>query len=378
MRILVVVPALSSYLFLRELCSELVERGNEVHLATSWLSLGQFESDGSRIHFHAIEFPRGMNPIAHLKASRKLNEIVKLIEPDVVDVHFSAAAFTAALARNSAWPVVIATVQGLRFPLATGFGALMLKWAECWSASRLNRYVVLTNDDYQAMEAAGVKNCFQQKAFGFGCDLKKFNRAMFTDQDMAKTEQDIGKQPNEVVFTFIGRLVAFKGFHLVVKSFLEANSTESNIKLLVCGEFDRYHDSGLESHEISAFEGHVNVVNIGWTDTVEKYLSISDVVVFPSEREGVPVNLMEALSMGVPVITCDSRGCREVMNQGANGIVLKERNTEALTEAMIVLAKSPELRNKYSEAAIAFRENFDRFHFVSEHIEVIHESVVRG
>lgn len=374
MKVLIIVPTLTSYLFLREMCLKLASDGDEVHLATSWSHLGQYEVDVERINFHAIEFPRGMNPVAHLQAAKQLKKIVTSISPDIIDVHFSAAAFTAALARTTAWPPVIATIQGLRFPLAKGLNALILRWAECWSASRLDKLVVLTADDFEALKRSGVENCYQQAGYGFGCDLEKFNKLRFSAQELREAESKISKAPGEIVFTYIGRLVEFKGFHLVVKAYLEAHNHESGIKLLVCGEFDKYHPSGLEPSELADFNSKVNIVNIGWTDVVDQYLSVSDAVIFPSEREGVPVNLMEALAMGVPVITCDSRGCREVMNQGKNGIVLKERNAESLAEAMLSLATDAALRKSYSMAALDFRSNFDRLHFVDGHIELLKAS----
>ena len=371
MVILVVIPSLTSYLFLREFCGELAAKGWEVHLATSWRSLGNYEEDQSRVTFHSIDFPRGMNPISHLKSARKLNNIVKDIKPDVVDVHFSAAAFTAALARRSHWPPTIATVQGLRFPLATGFQAKLLKFAECWSAKKLDNFIVLTQDDYDALKREGVERCALQGGYGFGCDLEKFDENNVSTADKERTKKEIGKGEGDVVFVFIGRLVAFKGFHLVVKAFLQVQSSNKNIKLLVCGEFDDLHPSGLTDDELSEFNKNENIISTGWTDRIERYLSVSDVVVFPSEREGVPVNLMEALSMGVPVITCDSRGCREVMNEGKNGIVLESRTVDAVAAAMLSMSTDEGLRNRYSRDALGFRGNFTRSHFVQEHISAV-------
>jgi len=375
MKILVVVPSITSYPFLRDLCLALVERGNEVHFATSWSDLGSFERDEDKISFHPINFPRGMNPVAHLRAAGELKNIVKFVQPDVIDVHFSAAAFTAALAKKNNWPPVLATIQGLRFPLARGASAMLLKWAECWSASRLSKFIVLTKDDLTALQRAGVTNCYQQKAYGFGCDLEKFNNDRHTRDKILLSEQNIDKQPGEVVFAFVGRLVDFKGFHLVVRSFLEVSKNQDNVKLIICGDYDKYHASGLTDNEIEIARRHEKIIFLGWTKNVEDYLCVTDSIVFPSEREGVPVNLMEALSMGIPVITCNSRGCREVMDEGRNGIVIESRTVEALSAAMQKMSVDKSQREKYKQAALSFRENFDRAHFVLEHISLMDELV---
>ncbi len=375
MKVLVVVPTLTSYIFLRELCVTMADRGWSVHLATSFSDLGTYAEDAANVQFHNIEFPRGMNPLSHAQAAGRLRGIVNELQPDIVDVHFSAAAFTAALARQQSWPPVIVTVQGLRFPLSSGFQRMLLQRAECWSAKRADKFIVLTQDDFDAMAATGCKNVILQDGYGFGCDLKRYDPERFTADQKKVTTEEIGKSANDVVLTYIGRLVSFKGFDLVVKAFWQAFSERDDVKLVVCGEFDRLHPSGLNEEEVARFKADDNIVKLGWTNEVDRYLSVTDVVVFPSEREGVPVNLMEALSMGVPVITCDSRGCREVVDGGALGVLLEQRTVSYLAAVMNDLAGSAAQRGELGDAALKFRDNFSRLHFVDTHIAAISEQL---
>ncbi len=67
-----------------------------------------------------------------------------------------------------------------------------------------------------------------------------------------------------------------------------------------------------------------------WQANVADWLSIADLCVFASERGGMPVCLMESLSMGVPVITANTRGCRDVVRDGVDGVVLDEPSGEDL------------------------------------------------
>lgn len=371
MKVLVVVPTLTSYIFLRELCLTMVSRGWSVHLATSCSDLGAYAEDSDQIQFHHIEFPRGMNPLSHAKAAKRLGNIVKELKPDLVDVHFSAAAFTAALARRAGWPPVIVTVQGLRFPLATGFQRQLLKTAECWSARKADKFIVLTQDDYNAMVATGCSNVALQEGYGFGCDLKKYDRNRITAAEQSDAAKEIGKTTEDTVFIYIGRLVSFKGFDLVIKAFWQSFTEKDPVKLVVCGTFDDLHPSGLSESQVKRFNADQAIVKLGWTDQVDRYLSVSDVVVFPSEREGVPVNLMESLSMGVPVITCDSRGCREVVDGGTLGILLKNRDVESLVIAMQEMVNNDGARNSFSSLALVFRDKFNRMHFVDSHIKIL-------
>jgi glycosyltransferase involved in cell wall biosynthesis len=70
-----------------------------------------------------------------------------------------------------------------------------------------------------------------------------------------------------------------------------------------------------------------------------------EIVAFPScYREGVPRSLTEAAAYGLPIVTCDAPGCREVVSDGADGLLVPPRDAEALTAAIERLVASPELR----------------------------------
>ena len=99
---------------------------------------------------------------------------------------------------------------------------------------------------------------------------------------------------------------------------------------------------------------------------IAKYLAVSDAMVFPSKREGIPVCLMESLAMGVPAITRDSRGCRDVVRDGLDGFVLRDCTVANLADAIRRIADSPDLQRQMSARALATRERFDRGHFIRE------------
>src|SRR5690606_19226289 len=110
----------------------------------------------------------------------------------------------------------------------------------------------------------------------------------------------------DIVYVFIGRQTYFKGFNKVIQAFLKIYPEDKNQKLLLVGNVDNIHSTHLSPEEESILENHPGIINVGWQENVNEYLSISHINVFPSTREGMPVNLMESLSMGVPVITINS------------------------------------------------------------------------
>ncbi len=68
---------------------------------------------------------------------------------------------------------------------------------------------------------------------------------------------------------------------------------------------------------------------------IRPYMKIADVLVLPSKREGLPRVILEAMSMGKPVIATNVAGCREAINHNENGLLVPPENVDALAEAMM-------------------------------------------
>ena len=142
MRLLLVMPNIVSYRsFLSELGVALCADGAEVHVACSSADLvdprvvvsgSGAPSEHAGLTIHAIDFARGMNPVAHLRAARRLGSLVDRLKPDVVHAHFDAAIFTTAIARTSRWPATIATLHGMSFPIMTGWRKMVIRRATGW------------------------------------------------------------------------------------------------------------------------------------------------------------------------------------------------------------------------------------------------------
>lgn len=374
-RLLLIIPKQSSYqLFLNELSEALTANGVEVHCVCS---VEDSVSAESSIRFHHIPFARGMNLIRHFRTAHQLRALVSEIRPDFIHAHFSSAIFTTAIAAESNWPTIIGTFHGLSYPLTRGWlKRLALKQAEIWASSRLDGVWVLTQDDYlQIKTDAPLAKIHLQRGFGFGCRLQHFDPAIISREERERLREALDIDIDDRVYTFIGRFTEFKGFGLTVQSFLELNKRFPKSKLLLIGQFDDLHRSGLNKSQIAQLSSHPNIRNLGWQSDVRKYLSITDAVVFPSEREGVPVSLMEAIAMGVPVITMNARGCRDVVIDKLNGLLIHERSTSALMREMVRIYKDQQLRNSLTRGALATRERFDRKHYINEQLRIYSELI---
>jgi glycosyltransferase involved in cell wall biosynthesis len=157
------------------------------------------------------------------------------------------------------------------------------------------------------------------KALGLGCRLDRFAQERVRSQTRDQLRQSLKLSKENFVFIFVGRQVHFKGFALAVRAFLSFYSQYPEARLLLVGTRDPQHSSGLRPEEERIIATHPGVISAGWREDVECYLAISHVNLFPSEREGMPVNVMESLAMGVPVITIDDMA--EILSRGERILV---------------------------------------------------------
>lgn len=87
-------------------------------------------------------------------------------------------------------------------------------------------------------------------------------------------------------------------------------------------------------------------------------LKIADVAVSSSKREGIPVNIMEAMATGIPTIVNDCRGNRDLVSNGDNGYVIGVNDVVGFADAIETLYNSKELRSKFGQRNIQISKLF--------------------
>ncbi len=118
------------------------------------------------------------------------------------------------------------------------------------------------------------------------------------------------------------------------------------------GPIDEGNRTAIARAELDAWIAKGVVEYLGETDDVRPYMAAATAVVLPSYREGLPRSLLEAAAMARPLIATDVPGCREVVEDGVNGILCQVRNSKSLAKAMKTLAEAPvSKRSEMGEAA---------------------------
>lgn len=355
--------------FLGDLAIDLVRSGYQVSVITSSLRViniqDKFDYKGEGIEFYYVDFPRGFNPISHYRSSKKIHQILAQIAPDLVHIHFTTGIFTTIFSGRLKYRT-FGTFHGLGFPVLTGIKKHIFGTVERFCFNRLDEIYVLNEVDLKAVKKLKYKNVHKYETLGLGCDLKVFDPSNYTEDQQNNLRSELGIKQTDFVFCYTGRFVNFKGYDIVIRSFIHLFNNYSNIKLLLIGGKDPIHPTGLTEEESEIMESCKGIVPIGFTKDVAKYLSITDTFVFPSVKEGMPVCIIEALAMGIPVITANSRGCNEIIKDNYNGSVvdLDFGNWQDIAKSMELLFKNPDVIEALKSNIVKDRKDYDRDRYV--------------
>ena len=139
----------------------------------------------------------------------------------------------------------------------------------------------------------------------------------------------------DVRFCFVGRLLTEKGILLFMDASKELKKQYPNAEFHVYGEIQEGSPNSITMGDLQSSIDTGMIIFHGRVNDIASELRKMDVIVCPSwYREGVPRSLLEALSVGLVVITTDTPGCRETVQFGVNGWLVPPRNLGGLVEAM--------------------------------------------
>ncbi|MDI6780111.1 MAG: glycosyltransferase, partial [Bacteroidota bacterium] len=134
----------------------------------------------------------------------------------------------------------------------------------------------------------------------------------------------------------------------------------SHVRFQLLGKTDYDNPSHVKRATLDEWIKNGYIEYLGETTDVRPFIEKAVAVVLPSYREGIPNSLLEAMSMGKPIITTDVPGCRETIKDGINGLLIPHRDIESLANAMQTLISNPKLRIEMGKESRMFaEERFD-------------------
>jgi glycosyltransferase involved in cell wall biosynthesis len=150
-------------------------------------------------------------------------------------------------------------------------------------------------------------------------------------------------------------------------------------RFVLVGETDPGNPTAITAPQLRRWADSGVVEWWGHQDDMKDVLAQAHIVCLPSLREGVPKVLIEAAACGRPIVTTDAPGCREIVRNGENGLLVPVRDSRALAEALRLLIENPALRagmgSKGRDIAV---QEFSIERVVSETLGVYRELLAAG
>ena len=306
-----------------------------------------------RVHMH-----RGMS-IDGLRAIRELKIIFMREKFDLVQYSTPNASLYASVAAKLAGvPVRLYCQWGIVYVGFRGFKRKVFKMIEK-TVCHLSTWV--EPDSFGNLRFSHEEGLYPEKKGsviwnGSACGVKldKFDISQRDVWRKAIREQyDIPKDVR--VFGFIGRITGDKGINELFAAYQQILAEMKDSYLMLVGPMEK-----AESVDDSLYawaEAEPHVLFCGSTNVVEQYLSAMDVFILPSYREGFGAVVVEAESMGLPVIVTNIPGPTDAMREGETGLIVKKADVKTLVDAMRRLGNDKALREKLSANARPFIEN---------------------
>jgi len=323
-----------------------------------------------KIRVQAIEMTRKITPFKDLKSLCQLYCFFRKEKPFIVHSHTPKAGIAGMMA---AWlagvPNRLHTVAGLPLMETNGVKRKLLNTVEKLTYTfatkiypnsyGLKDFIInnkLCKPDKLEVIAQGSSN---------GINTAFFDPALYSAEDKRLLRKDLNIGERDFVFIYVGRLVKDKGINELVAAFGRLKSESNRFlnnddstftssspipKLLLVGTLEQELDP-LFPETLEKIQSDHDIIYVGYQDDVRPYFAISDVLAFPSYREGFPNVVMQAGAMGLPSIVTNINGCNEIILEGKNGMIIPPKNEEALFEAMKYIMKHSTERQKMRKAA---------------------------
>lgn len=282
------------------------------------------------LEYRAITMEQhGMNPFMELKLVRQFLAIYRELKPSkVINFSIKPCLYGGYAAKQAKVPIAGYMVTGLGYIFLTQTAkvALLRKFVVRLYRNNLrpsDQVFFQNRDDEKLFADLGITDLADTHVVpGTGIDLNEF-------KPVEKALEGVDK----VRFLFIGRMLKDKGLYELVKACYALRKQGARFQCDFLGPLDN-NPSAISREELDAWQKKRLIRYLGETHDVKSRIAKSHVFVLPSYREGLPRAGLEAMAMGLPVITTDVPGCREIVEHKKNGFLIESHHSTPLARAM--------------------------------------------
>ena len=317
--------------FCKDMLRELSEKYDVLAVSSPGADL-ELVARREGVRAEAVEMKRHIAPLADLKSLWHLVRLMRRERPWMVHSMTPKAGLLCMLAaKMTGVPVRVHTFTGLVWPTATGLKRRLLMATDGLLCACATHVIPEGLGVKRDIERAGItRKPMRVLANGNvrGIDPEYYDR---TAEVMAVAGKI--RKPGVMTFVYVGRLVGDKGINELVEAFVRLEKECKSIRLLLVGRGEPHLDP-LRPEIWKMIENNPDIEAVGEQEDVRPWMAASDVLAFPSYREGFPNVVIEAGAMGLPSIVTDINGSNEIVIPGENGVIIPPHDADALYAAM--------------------------------------------
>lgn len=343
-KILFVATVPEHFLYFHIPCFEMLRKnGWEVHVACS----GDVEIPCCDRRFSV---PMVRNPFdkSNKEALRQLKKIIADTNYDIVHCHTPVGGALARIAAKK-WrrrgTKVIYTAHGFHFCK----GAPLINWLLYLPAENLLSYItdeLITINDEDYLRASTLLHAKHVSlVHGVGCDIAKYGRA--GNEEKSELRRKLGYSDDDIILFYAAELNKNKNQKFLIETVKRLQPEFPKIRLLLAGQ-----DNFGGEYQRLAQQLDAPVDFLGVRDDIPELLKIADLYAASSLREGLPLNIMEAMASGLPVVAVSNRGHRALVSQGVTGFLVAPGRTDLAAEKIRLYLTDSERYNNSSFYAL--------------------------
>lgn len=282
---------------------------------------------------HNIDIQRSPFSIKNIKAYRQLKKIIGTYKFDLIHCHSPIGGVLARLAarktRKTNGTKVLYTAHGFHFFK----GAPLINWMLYYPIEKyLSKYtdciITINQEDYGI-----AKEKFKTKRIelinGIGIDDNKFNCEL-SEKEKEELRKKIGVNKKDFLCICVGELNKNKNHIMAINAIKNLKNRNINLIIVGKGDLQTSYEKYIKENKIQE-----QIKLLGYRKDINKLLKISDVLISCSKREGLPVNVLEAMFSDIPVICTNCRGNRDLIKEGINGYKIDIGNIEQLQDRIL-------------------------------------------
>lgn len=316
------------------------EAGFDVHIATTPISVAKKITDHG-LTFHNVPFSRsGMRPLHELRTMLSLYGLYKRVKPRIVHhVTIKPVLYGGIIARILKVPAMVSAISGLGYifvseSLQTKIIRFFITAIYKIALNHKNTSIIVQNpDDASWLRKAGIANANVIKIIaGSGVDLD-----IFSPKD---------EKSGLPVVLFASRLLWDKGAAEFVGAAKILTTEGLQARFVLAGDADPANPSSIPLQTLEKWRSEKIVELWGSSDDMPGVFAKSHIFCLPSYREGLSKVLIEAAACGKPIITTNVPGCRDVVEDGLNGLLVPAKDPKAIATAIKKLINNPTMRRQ--------------------------------